>query len=89
MRRAPSGIRTLTRGLSLFGWNLAVHTVRIAHSLVALVGAALVSWGAAMIYSPAGWITGGAFLLWLANDLSTAAAARTAAAQRAQQGQVP
>lgn len=39
-----------------------------------------------MIYTPAGWITGGGFLLWMANDLSIAAGARAAAAQRAQQG---
>lgn len=39
------------------------YPVRIANTLPGLAGAAMVSWGAAMIYTPAGWITGGAFLL--------------------------
>lgn len=83
MKRAASVIRTLL----LLTAPIAGHTVRIAHSLVVgLAGAAMVSWGVAMIYIPAGWISGGVFLLWVANDLSTAAGARAAAAQRAQQG---
>lgn len=73
--------------LLLLSASITGHTVRIAHSVVVgLTGAALVSWGAAMIYTPAGWIAGGGFLLWLANDLSAAAGARAVAAQRAQQG---
>lgn len=82
MNRRTSVIRTFLLSIG----SIAGHTVRIAHSVVGLTGAALVSWGAAMIYIPAGWIAGGAFLLWLANDLSAAAGARAAAAQRAQQG---
>ena len=76
MSRATSVMRTLTRRLSLLGWNLAVHTVRIAHTLISLAGAAIVSWGASMIYTPAGWIVGGGFVLWLGSELSAAAAAR-------------
>ena len=56
--------------------SLAGHTVRIAHSLLGLAGAAMLSWGVAMIYTPAGWICGGAALLEAAREL---AAARTAA----------
>jgi len=76
MDRAKSVIRTLTRRLRLLGWDLAVHTVRIAHTLISLAGAAIISWGASMIYSPAGWIIGGGFVLWLGSELSAMAAAR-------------
>lgn len=72
MARILSAIRTLP--LSLV--TIAGHTVRIAHSLVGLAGAAMVSWGVSMIYSPAGWITGGAFLCWTAFELSNVAARR-------------
>lgn len=59
MKRAKSAIRTLTLHFA----SLAGHTVRIANVLPGLAGAAMVSWGAAMIYTPAGWITGGIALL--------------------------
>lgn len=59
MRRALSAIRTLTLKTA----TLAGHTVRIANVLPGVAGAAMVSWGAAMIYTPAGWIAGGVFLL--------------------------
>lgn len=72
MGRLLSAIRTLPLSMVAF----AGHTVRIAHSLVGLAGAAMVSWGASMIYSPAGWITGGCALLWAANELSGVAARR-------------
>jgi hypothetical protein len=74
MRRATSGIRTLTRRLSLSLATTAGHTVRIANRaapvLPSLAGFGLVSWGAAMIYTPAGWITGGVSLLILGWDLN-------------------
>jgi hypothetical protein len=76
MTRPTSVYRTLTLRIA----TLAGHTVRIAHTLLALAGAAIVSWGAAMIYTPAGWILGGGFLLWAASELSSAAGARSAAA---------
>lgn len=72
MGRLLSAIRTFP--LSLVA--VAGHTVRIAHSLVGLAGAAMVSWGASMIYSPAGWIIGGGFLIWAALELSRVAAQR-------------
>jgi hypothetical protein len=78
MKRLTSGYRALTLQAAV----LAGHTVRIAHSLIGLAGAALVSWGAAMIYVPAGWIAGGAFLLWLATELAGAAGARAARRER-------
>lgn len=59
MERLRSAIRTLTLQTASF----AGHTVRISGVLPGLAGAAMVSWGAAMIYTPAGWIAGGAFLL--------------------------
>jgi hypothetical protein len=46
----------------VFGKSLH-HTVRIANVLPGLAGAAMASWGVSMIYGPAGWITGGVFLL--------------------------
>ena len=75
MGRLLSVIRTLPLSLVAF----AGHTVRIAHSLIGLAGAAMVSWGASMVYSPAGWITGGAFLCWAARELSAVAQARAEA----------
>lgn len=72
MKRVPSVIRTL---LLLTG-SIAGHTVRIAHSLVGLAGAAMLSWGVAMIYVPAGWISGGVFLCAMAYELAGAAGAR-------------
>jgi len=72
MRARPSGKRTLKLSAAAF----AGHTVRIAHSLIGLAGAALVSWGAAMIYTPAGLITGGGFLLLFAWELAGVAARR-------------
>jgi hypothetical protein len=62
MRRAPSAIRTLTRRLTLYSATIAGHTVRKANVLPGLAGAAMVSWGAAMIYTPAGWMLGGVML---------------------------
>lgn len=63
MDRAKSAIRTLTLHFA----TSAGHTVRIANRtagvLPGLAGAAMVSWGAAMIYTPAGWILGGGFIL--------------------------
>jgi hypothetical protein len=56
-----SAIRTLPLQIAA----LAGHTVRIAHALPGLAGAAMVSWGAAMVYEPAGLIVGGAFMLLL------------------------
>lgn len=76
MSRATSVIRTLTRRLGLSFAPIAGHTVRIANSvapvLPALAGFSLVSWGAAMIYSPAGWITGGLALLAIAREINAA-----------------
>lgn len=63
MRRATSAIRTLTRRLALYSATIAGHTVRKANVLPGLAGAAMVSWGAAMIYTPVGWMLGGVFLL--------------------------
>jgi len=76
MKRLASGYRSLTLHLAA----LAGHTVRIAHTLFGAAGACLVSWGAAMIYVPAGWICGGGFLLWIANELAAVAATRAAGA---------
>lgn len=76
MKRALSVIRTLTRRLGLSAGTIAGHTVRIAHTLIGLAGAAMASWGVSMIYAPAGWILGGGFLLWLAKELATSASAR-------------
>jgi hypothetical protein len=36
---------------------------RRSNLLPGLAGAALVAWGAAQVYAPAGWILGGVFLL--------------------------
>jgi hypothetical protein len=41
--------------------------------LPGLAGAAMASWGASMVYGPAGWILGGTFLLWIGNDLNASA----------------
>lgn len=76
MKRLTSVIRTS----ALLGAAIAGHTVRIAHTLLALAGAAMVSWGVAMIYIPAGWITGGLFLCGFAYELATRAGEREAAA---------
>jgi hypothetical protein len=70
MRRATSGIRTLTRRLALSFASLAGHTVRIANVIPALAGFAMLSWGVAMIYTPAGWIAGGACLLAIGRELN-------------------
>ena len=59
MKRPTSVIRTP----ALYLASLIGHTVRIANVLPGLAGAAMVSWGASMIYEPAGWVAGGAFLL--------------------------
>jgi hypothetical protein len=76
MSRATSVIRTLARRLGLSLAAPAGHTVRIANRLApvvpALAGFSLVSWGAAMIYTPAGWIAGGLSLLVLGWDLNRA-----------------
>lgn len=72
MKALTSGKRTIKLSTAAF----AGHTVRIAHSLIGLAGAAMVSCGAAMIYNPAGWICGGAFLLLLAFELSAVAGRR-------------
>jgi hypothetical protein len=60
MDRAKSAMRTLTLQFA----SLAGHTVRIANVLPGLAGAAMVSWGAAMIYTPVGWMLGGTSLLY-------------------------
>jgi hypothetical protein len=86
MARPSSVYRTLTLRIPEKLGHTVHVIIRIAHTLIGLAGAAMVSWGASMIYSAAGWIAGGGFLLWLAYDLSNAAGARAAAAQRAQQG---
>jgi len=70
MRRATSAIRTFTRRLSLSFATVAGHTVRIANVAPSLAGFSLVSWGAAMIYVPAGWITGGIALLIIGRELN-------------------
>lgn len=59
MKRLASVYRSLTLQFA----SLAGHTVRIANVLPGLAGAAMVSWGAAMIYTPAGWMVGGTALL--------------------------
>lgn len=59
--------------------SLAGHTVRIAHTLIGLGGAAMLSWGVAMIYTPAGWICGGAALLEAARELAGARAVQAVA----------
>lgn len=50
--------------------RLVRHTVRIANVLPGLAGAAMASWGASMIYEPAGWITGGIALLIFAREIN-------------------
>lgn len=74
MRRATSAIRTLTRRLTLSLATLTGHTVRIANAAApvapALAGFGLVSWGAAMIYTPAGWIAGGLSLLLIGREIN-------------------
>jgi hypothetical protein len=71
MRRATSAIRTLTRRLTLYSATIAGHTVRRANIAPSLAGFSLVSWGAAMIYVPAGWITGGIALLIIGRELNS------------------
>ena len=56
------------------------HTVRIANVLPGLAGAAMASWGVAMIYTPAGWITGGIALLAFGREIN-AVPARAAGRQ--------
>jgi hypothetical protein len=75
MKRQLSAFRTLTRRLGLSLAGLAGHTVRYANVAPALAGFALMSWGAAMIYVPAGWICGGASLLLIGRELNAAPAA--------------
>lgn len=79
MRRATSGIRTLTRRLSLSFATVAGHTVRIANRigtlLIALAGFSLISWGVSMYSTPAGWICGGVSLLAIAFDANRVPAA--------------
>lgn len=79
MRRATSVFRTLTRRLTLSLATIAGHTVRIANQigtlLIALAGFSIVSWGVAMIYTPAGWICGGLSLLAIAFDANRVPAA--------------
>ena len=51
----------------------AIRKVRPAlPSMPGLAGAAMVSYGIAMIYLPAGVIAGGAFLLWIGTELNQA-----------------
>lgn len=69
-----TGFRTLTRRLTLSLAAAAGHTVRYANVAPALAGFALVSWGAAMIYVPAGWIAGGCSLLLIGRELNAAPA---------------
>lgn len=54
---------SVIRKLPLHLAALLGHTVRIANVLPGLAGAAMTSWGAAMIYTPAGWMLGGGALL--------------------------
>lgn len=76
MKRLASAIRTIARDFAEF----AGHTVRIAHiSVLGLAGAAMFSWGVAMVYTPAGWISGGLFLCAFAYELATRAGERAAA----------
>jgi hypothetical protein len=72
MRRATSAIRTSIRRLTLSLAVLTGHTVRIANVFPALAGFAMVSWGAAMVYVPAGWMLGGLSLLWIGSEINAA-----------------
>lgn len=72
MRLPLSVIRKPTLVLA----SLAGHTVRIAHILPGMAGAAMVSYGAAMIYTPAGVIIGGAFLLLIDRQIALGAQKR-------------
>lgn len=80
MKRLSSAMRAITLSVVTF----AGHTVRISNVLPGLAGAAMVSWGAAMIYTPAGYITGGLMLLAIAYEINALkgrkAAERAAAA---------
>lgn len=64
------------RSLPLYLATLIGHTVRIANVLPGLAGAAMVSWGAAMIYTPAGWIAGGIALLAFGREINAIPARR-------------
>lgn len=71
MKRRLSDFRTFTRRVALAVADFAGHTARYANVAPALAGFALVSWGAAMIYVPAGWIAGGISLLLIARDVNS------------------
>ena len=77
MRHLLSAIRTIALVLA----RPAGHTVRIAHILPGMAGAAMVSYGAAMIYTPAGVIIGGGFLLLLDRQIAVGAQKRPVRAQ--------
>ena len=61
-RRAPRGAQVLA-ALVVGTGRLIGYARRRVPLLPGLSGAALVAWGAAQVYTPAGWMAGGVFLL--------------------------
>jgi hypothetical protein len=59
----------LGRVAEVAGW-LSGRALVVVPTIPGLAGSALVSYGAAMVYRPAGFITGGAFLLWLGTEMN-------------------
>lgn len=51
------------------GW-LTGRLLMTLPTVPGLAGSAMASYGAALIYRPAGFIAGGAFLLWLGTELN-------------------
>lgn len=62
-------LRKRLRGVALAAAGPAGAMVGWSRIAPSLAGAAMVSLGAAMIYSPAGVIAGGGFLLWIGTEL--------------------
>lgn len=66
----PSRLTRLLGSAAAAAGTTCGHILRALPTFPGFAGAAMVSYGAAMIYRPAGVIAGGAFLLWFGTELN-------------------